>query len=452
MRRSMNRLRSVAERLTASPDSADNDPAAFIKLLGKEGENSSFGESIALSADGNTALIGAPDFGTHPDVAYIFVKEADGSWKQQAKFKPEPEPDMLGFFAHSVSLSADGSTALIGSPLAFDKGMGKGAAYIFTKDETGNWKQQALFPPQDVDSWHSFGWSVSLSADGQTSLIGACEHPWMTSDMSEYKPGSAYIFVRGADGIWSQQVNLVPNERTKGDKFGCSVSLSADGQTALIGAVGIYLEQNHTPYYPGSAYIFTKGADGTWHQQVKTIIKGIERYKGFGCSVSLSVDGQTALIGALFPRHSSYAGGEAYLCTKGADGAWSQQATLIASQPENDDEKDDWFGGNVSLSADGRTALIGASGNDDKASNSGAAYLFVKNENGIWSQPRKLTAEDGAEWDKFGGSVALSADGQTALIGAPWDDDRGTDSGSVYVFSIPPANASAPVSMMRLKR
>jgi hypothetical protein len=430
--------RARFSELRAAIEKAAGDPAAVQKqkLLAEEGSN--FGGSVSLSADGRTALIGAPTIGSIGSIAdpvYVFVKEADGSWSQQAKLELSSR---AMFFGSSVSLSADGGTALIGSPLEFNRG----AAYIFTRDETGSWKQQSRFTSKDgvanVISWHSFGCSVSLSADGQTALIGACEYPLMTNDMSEYNPGSAYIFVKGADGTWSEQVKLVPNERAKGDQFGNSVSLSADGQTALIGAEGSYLEERHTPYYPGSAYIFTKGADGTWSSQQINVVDsetGETSYKGkgLGCSVSLSADGQTALIGALFPQ--IYKGGEAYLCTKGADGAWHQQTTLTGYQIKEDDR----FGGNVLLSADGRTALIGASGDDDRANNSGAVYVFVKNENGTrWSQRMKLTAEDGAAGDSFGSSVALSADGQTALIGVPSDDDRGLNSGSAYVFSISP--------------
>jgi hypothetical protein len=437
--------RARFSELRATIEKAAGDPAAVRKqkLLVEEGsEVSNFGDAVSLSADGRTALIGAPTNGSIPDAVYVFVKEADGGWSQQAKL--EPSSGSM-FFGMSVSLSADGDTALIGSPLEFNKG----AAYIFTRDETGSWKQQSRFTSKDGVgnniSWHSFGMSVSLSADGQTALIGACEHPWMTSDISECKPGSAYIFVKGADGTWSQQVKLVPNERAKGDSFGSSVSLSADGQTALIGADGFYcLGHNSGMYYPGSAYIFTKGADGAWSsQQIKRTVVDREtgetyetsyKGKGFGCSVSLSGDGQTALVGKLF-HQDHYRQVDVHLFTQGADGAWHQQATLTAYQIE---ENDDRFGGDVLLSADGRTALIGASGDDDRANNSGAAYVFVKNENGWWSQRTKLTAEDGAAGDSFGGSVALSADGQTALIGAPSDDDRGLNSGSAYVFSIPP--------------
>jgi hypothetical protein len=169
-------------------------------------------------------------------------------------------------------------------------------------------------------------------------------------------------------------------------------------------------------------------------------------------AISLAADGRTALIGARYDDDKVNNSGAAYIFAKTADGSWSQQAKLIAEDAAEFDN----FGEAVALSADGRTALIGAyndrNNDHDPWLGSGSAYVFVKGEDGTWSQRMKLTAEDSVAGD----SVALSADGQTAVIGAPGDNDnRGDgsdDPGSVYVFSIPPANASAPVSMMRLRR
>jgi hypothetical protein len=90
----------------------------------------------------------------------------------------------------------------------------------------------------------------------------------------------------------------------------------------------------------------------------------------------------------------------------------------------------DYFGASVAVS--GNTAIIGAYGDDDKGSGSGTAYVFVRAADGTWSQQAKLTADDGASWDVFGCSVAVSGD--TAVIGAYADDDKGSASGSTYVF------------------
>ncbi len=145
----------------------------------------------------------------------------------------------------------------------------------------------------------------------------------------------------------------------------------------------------------------------------------------FGFNVALS--GDTAVIGAT-KVDDDIRGvdvGAAYVFTRSGN-SWHQQAKLTADDGAAKDE----FGGKVALSGD--TAVIGAIFQDDKGDNSGSAYVFTRSGT-TWSQQVKLTAADGAEGDAFGQSIALSGD--TVVIGAPHDDDKGNDAGSVYVFT-----------------
>jgi hypothetical protein len=122
--------------------------------------------------------------------------------------------------------------------------------------------------------------------------------------------------------------------------------------------------------------------------------------------------------------------GAAYVFLKNG-GVWTQQQKLTAF----DGSQNDFFGVAVSLSANGSTALIGASGADARGNNSGAAYLFVRS-GGVWTFQQKLVPADGASNDGFGHSGALSADGSTALVGS--SRGRGalvSDSGAAYVFT-----------------
>ena len=139
----------------------------------------------------------------------------------------------------------------------------------------------------------------------------------------------------------------------------------------------------------------------------------------------VALSGNQALIGAPADDDRGTDSGSAYVF-RNINGVWAQVAKLRASHGAADDN----FGYSVALSGD--RALIGAYGDDDRGTNSGSAYVFERDINGVWVQVAKLTASDGAPTDFFGLSVALSAD--TALIGAYRDDDRGTDSGSAYVF------------------
>lgn len=149
----------------------------------------------------------------------------------------------------------------------------------------------------------------------------------------------------------------------------------------------------------------------------------------FGYSVALS--GDTVVIGSFKDDDQALGvdAGSAYVFTRSGK-VWSQQAKLTAV----DGAPNDTFGGNVVLSSD--TIIIGAMRDDDKGENSGSAHVYIRSEN-IWDHQAKIIAADGAKDDGFGQSLALS--GNTVIIGAPRDDDNGQDSGkntgSVYVFT-----------------
>jgi len=153
-------------------------------------------------------------------------------------------------------------------------------------------------------------------------------------------------------------------------------------------------------------------------EQPKLTANDGEEGDWFGISVAL--DGDTALVGAPWDDDK----GSAYVFVRnGSD--WLLEAKLTAS----DGAEGDWFG--ISVALEGDTALVGAPWDDDNGTDSGSAYVFIR-DGTTWSQEIKLTASDGAIGDRFANAVAL--DGNTALIGAYWDDDNGTDSGSAYVF------------------
>ncbi len=142
----------------------------------------------------------------------------------------------------------------------------------------------------------------------------------------------------------------------------------------------------------------------------------------FGYSVSIS--GDYAIVGAYLDNDNGSFSGSAYIFHR--DGtSWSQQAKLTAS----DGVTNDVFGFSVSVNGD--YAIVGAFIDDDNGSNSGSAYIF-KRDGTNWHEQFKLTASDAAASDHFGTSVSISGD--YAIVGANWDDDNGTNSGSAYIF------------------
>ncbi|NCC99775.1 MAG: BspA family leucine-rich repeat surface protein, partial [Bacteroidia bacterium] len=144
----------------------------------------------------------------------------------------------------------------------------------------------------------------------------------------------------------------------------------------------------------------------------------------FGKSVSIS--GNYAIVGACTDDDNGAYSGSAYIFEKSEAGVWSQQAKITAS----DGAANDYFGQSVSIS--GNYAIVGAYLDDDKGTDSGSAYIFERSEAGVWTQKAKMTASDGAAFDQFGNSVSIS--GNYAIVGAHADDDKGTDSGSAYIF------------------
>jgi hypothetical protein len=362
-----------------------------------------FGSSVSISGD--YAIVGAyydDDKGNNSGSAYIF--KWDGTaWVQQQKLTAS---DGAGYdwFGRSVSISSD--YAIVGAHKDDDKGIDSGSAYIFKRDGE-SWSQQAKLLASDGAAGDWFGRSVSISGD--YAIVGSYK-----DDDKGIDSGSAYIFKRD-ETAWVQQQKLTDSDGDAYDSFGYSVSISGD--LAIVGAYG----DDDKGYNSGSAYIFKR--DGTsWSQQQKLTASDGAAYDCFGYSVSTS--GDYAIVGVVWDDDKGDDSGSAYIF-KWDGTAWVEQQKLTAS----DGATSDYFGWSVSISGD--LAIVGAIYNDDKGSNSGSAYIF-KRSGTSWSQQQKLTASDGAADDNFGLSVSISGD--YAIVGAYGDDDKGSDSGSAYVF------------------
>ncbi len=164
------------------------------------------------------------------------------------------------YYSLSISLSPDGTTALIGAPYDNDMGTYSGSAYIYTCNDSG-WSLAAKVTATDGEAYDYFGRSVSLSSDGSTALIGAPGRTDINSDDDSASSGSAYIFTRSGSG-WSQAAELTAEDGAASDCFGRAVSLSSDGSSALIGAS----KDDDNGATSGSAYIFS-GSGSSWSQE-----------------------------------------------------------------------------------------------------------------------------------------------------------------------------------------
>jgi hypothetical protein len=306
------------------------------------------GISVALSADGNTAIVGGYQDNSGVGAAWVYVR-SNGVWSQQGGKLIASDSVGASNQGTSVALSADGNTASFGG---LNDNSSVGAVWIFTRNN-GVWSQQGtkLIGSGAVGAAKQ-GFAVSLSADGNTVLIGG------RSDDSNM--GAAWVFTR-SNGVWSQQGSkLVGSGNVGVGKQGTSVSLSADGTTAIIGGIS----DNSSV---GAAWVFTR-SNSVWSQQgAKLVGTGSVGTCTQGRSVSLSADGNTAIIGGQFDNSSN---GAVWVFTRSGS-VWSQQGAKLTGTGSSGLSLQ---GSSVSLSLDGGTAIVGASGDE---TNAGAAWIFT---------------------------------------------------------------------------
>jgi hypothetical protein len=330
------------------------------------------GASVALSADGNTAVVGAPEWNYVAGGAAIYVR-VNGVWYVEAQLPG----DFRSSAGESAAISADGNTVILGAP-----GLASGVL-IFTYSGGANWSEQAEF--SDIG-----GSSVSLSGDGNTAIVGDND--------------GARVFTRSG-GVWTQQGPKLVGTGAVGDPGqGAAVALSTTGNTAIVGGPG----DNDNA---GAIWVFTRSG-GVWAQQGQKLVgTGAVGGAEQGTAVALSMIGNTAIVGGPFDNDDA---GAAWVFTR-SGGVWTQRgAKLIGAGATGDAEQ----GSSVSLSATGRTAIIGGPNDDGGA---GAAWLF-KRFGGRWEQQGpKLIGIGAAGQPMQGAAVSLSADGTTAIIGGPYD-------------------------------
>jgi hypothetical protein len=271
----------------------------------------------------------------------------------------------------------------------------------------GVWTQQQKLTADDAAENDEFGRSVSVSGD--TAVVGA----WMDDDGGN-DSGSAYVYMRSGS-VWTQQQKLTADDGAASDEFGRSVSVSGD--TTVVGA----WRDDEVGVRSGSAYVYVRSG-GVWTQQQKLTASDAAPGGLFGTSVSVS--GDTLIVGATGDEAGGYDSGSAYVYVR-SDGVWTQEQKLTA----DDAAAYDRFGESVSVFGD--TTVVGAYDDDDGGKDSGSAYVYVRN-GGVWTQQQKLTANDAAMEDAFGLSVSVSGD--TAVVGAIGDVAGGNDSGSAYVY------------------
>jgi len=409
---------------------------AYIKPS-NPGQSDKFGFVVALSQDGNTLAVSAPGEGSAatgingnqnddsiPEAGAVYIFTRTGtSWSQQAYIKAsntgEPgvgdqfaDGDRFGF---SMALSGDGNTLAVGA-IAEDGGSkgingnqndnsqtGAGAVYLFSR--TGNnWAQQAYIKNSNTDANDLFGYSLGLSADGNTLAASAFDEDGSAREIDGVQDrgrrGTGAIFVfRRAGTVWSQQAYLKASNAETGDSLGYAIAISFDGNTIAGGAAD---EDCRTPG------VFA----GATHE----------------CQNDQPEDNSNGSV-YVFVRTGT---------------TWTQQAFLKSSNPG----KEDWFGSRLTLAGDGNTLAVGEqvenggskgiNGNqkDQSAEDSGAVYFFTRSGT-AWTQTAYVKAANARAYEEFGSAMALSRDGKLMAVGAQSEGSGAPESGAVYLFTSP---------------
>ncbi len=407
----------------AAPDAAHDSSSApctsggetFLKPS-NAGAGFDFGFSVAMSSDGNTVAVGAQsepsasrgingvqtdDSAPRAGAVYVFARVA-GTWTQQAYIKAS-NTEAQQFFGASVALSGDGNTLAVGAPGEASAATGidgnqtdtsapdAGAVYIFERS-SNQWAQQAYVKASNTKTDDQFG-SLSLSGDGDTLAV--------LSD------SAAYIFA-ATGGVWAQQTYFVTNI-VDGLGF-LSASLSNDGNTLAVGD-------------PGNVHASVFSRSGiAWGSQT-AINSPNPNALDFGGDVSLSADGTVLAIADPTDSEDGANSGAVFVYRL-LGATWTLSTTLrVALAQESLGSRLAISADSTTLAAAATENASDAQGvngdeQDTSAPRSGAIYLFTA-AGATWSQTGYLKASNSIANDYFGGSVSLTADGSVVLAGAP---------------------------------
>jgi len=314
--------------------------------------------------------------------------------------------------------------------------------------------QVAKLTADDGAAGDRFGHSVSISAN--VVVTGAPRN-----DEGGYNAGAVYVFERDG-GAWSLVVKLIPDSGA-----GLGRTASVDGNFLVVGS-------SSTP-----TCVFERCGD-TWCEVAELIRDDYEPGEQIYFGRTGALSGSVAVIGAPNDDDNGYLSGSAYVFERAVDGSWSQAAKLLADDGEpyehfgtrvavdgnlavvsapqdygwqsgaayvfERDQAGAWrqvaklvpddghwsHGFGYGLAVSGDVVLGGAADAPGNEAHCGAAYVFEPDADGGWAQTAKLTADDGVIGDAFGVSIAL--DGSVALIGAPGVSGQAEDAGAAYVF------------------
>ena len=391
-------------------------------INGKAGDY--FGISVSLSGDGKTLVVGGRNSGdTCANIGLVRVYQYNQTINNYVQVGPDIEGDArFDLFGALVSLSADGTTFIAGSPYGDGNGIQSGHARVFRFNATVHEYIQIGPNINGAAADDQFGSSVDISQDGTMIAVGAIYNKGNGTTRS----GHVRVFQLNTNGNGYVQVGSDITGGRENEDFGTSVSLSANGTTVVVGA---------TNNGPGRVRVFQFNATTNHYVKVGSDIIGSDFNRTlplpvFGAAVSVSANGTVFVASA--PRNSD-------------NGMESGQIRVFQWNPTTHSYEEigsavygeaagDQFGLSLSMSADGTTFITGSPFHNN---NKGYVRIYKLDRIVGHYVPVETNIVGEADVDYFGASVSISADGTMFAAGAPWNDDGRIDSnvGHVRVYN-----------------
>ena len=278
--------------------------------------NDSFGYSLSISEDGLHLVVGArgeDSSGSTDNGAFYYFTRSGSTWTQQQKVLP---PEGMGSdtrmeFGTSVKLSSNSNVLFVGAPARDGSGLSDaGKVYIYTRSGS-TWTYSTSIVSSDLSIQDSFGWSLDLSMDGTTLVVGAPGES-INYTGTPFNNGAVYIFT-GSGTSWTQQGGkLNASDPGTGNNLGLKVAISSDGNTAIAAAPS----WNSSNIGSGAVYVFTRSGT-TWSQLQRLNVPSLTGNEDYYRGMSLSPDGNTIVVGAHGADISPYdASGAVYVYSK----------------------------------------------------------------------------------------------------------------------------------------
>ena len=426
---------------------------AFIKA----GNNSSidrFGSSVSISGDTmavgaytedcfQTTITNGTGSSTNYSAAaigavYVYRRNGSNHWSQEAYIKASngvPDSSFPPLFGTSISISDNtlvvGATGEYSNHTTITNGTGSntdwgefnsGAVYVYRRDGSNQWAQEAYIKAGNSKQDFKFGSSVSMSGDtiavgapgeacDQTTITNGTGGPYGTYDVANYaNSGAVYVYRRNGSNEWAQEAYIKAGNNGKGDEFGSSVSISGD--TILVGSInedsnqttitnGTGVSSDDSISNSGAVYVFKRDGSNQWSQEAYIKAGNNETNFNFGSTVFIMDDiiaigsknedsdqstitnGTGGPYGTIDGFHNS--SGAVYVYRRNASNQWSQEAYIKAGN----NNATDYFGSSISILND--TIVVGSYGEesnqatitngtgsstDNSSSDSGAVYVY----------------------------------------------------------------------------